>query len=96
MDQELVQESERRVGDYAVPTSTDSPNVEVYHRTTRSGVTLDGVKGVGESGTIASYAAVMNALNDALVQLQGDVRIDVAPALPETIFKQIKRNTAPI
>ena len=36
--------------DYAIPTALDSPNIEVVHRVTPSLVTLDGAKGVGESG----------------------------------------------
>ena len=76
-------------GDYMIPSSTDSPNIEVYHRTTPATGTLDGVKGVGESGTIASYAAVMNALNDAISQVQKGAEVDVAPALPEAVFKAI-------
>ncbi len=70
-------------GDYMIPSSTDSPDIEVYHRTTPATGTLDGVKGVGESGTIAAYAAVMNALNDAISQIRKGVEVDIAPGLPE-------------
>ena len=55
--------------DYNIPTALDSPDVEIFHVVTPSTVTLDGVKGVGESGTNGSYAAVMNAVNDALSQV---------------------------
>lgn len=56
--------------DYSIPTSVDSPDIEIIHKATPSTVTLNGVKGVGESGTIASYGAIMNALNDALSQVE--------------------------
>lgn len=80
-------------GDYSIPSSMDSPDVEVYHKTTPSTATLDGVKGVGESGTIGSYAAVMNALNDALSQVRSDARVDIAPALPEQVFNALVSKT---
>ena len=71
--------------DYGIPTALDSPEVEVFHRVSPSTVTLDGVKGVGESGTNAGYAAVMNAINDALAQVRPGARVDVAPATPDAI-----------
>jgi len=75
--------------DYCIPTAVDSPEVEVFHRGSPSTATLDGVKGVGESGTNVGYAAVMNAINDALAQVRPGARIDVAPATPEAISAAI-------
>ena len=72
--------------DYSIPTSTDSPDIKIFHRTTPSTVTLDGVKGVGESGTIGSYAAVINALNDAISQVKSDAQENIAPALPDVVY----------
>ena len=72
--------------DYSIPTSVDSPDIEIFHRTTPSTVTLDGVKGVGESGTIGSYGAVVNALNDALSQVKKSKEINIAPASPDIIY----------
>ena len=76
--------------DYTIPTVLESPDIEIVHKVTPSTVTLDGVKGVGESGTIASYAAVMNALNDALGQLQNSTEEDIAPALSEKVYGILK------
>ncbi len=73
--------------DYNIPTALDSPNVEVFHETTPSTVTLNGAKGVGESGTNGSYAAVINALNDALSQLGTGAEVNMAPATPDAIFR---------
>jgi carbon-monoxide dehydrogenase large subunit len=72
--------------DYSIPTAMDSPNVEVYHEVTPSTVTLNGAKGVGESGTNAGYAAVMNALNDALSNVRPGAQVNIAPATPDSIF----------
>jgi CO/xanthine dehydrogenase Mo-binding subunit len=72
--------------DYCIPTMLDSPDVEVFHRVTPSTATLNGVKGVGESGTIVGYAAVMNALNDALSSVRPGTHVNVAPATPDSII----------
>ena len=72
--------------DYNIPTALDSPDIEVFHKTTPSTVALDGAKGVGESGTTASYAAVINALNDALSQAGIGTEMNMAPATPDAIF----------
>jgi carbon-monoxide dehydrogenase large subunit len=76
--------------DYCIPTSLDSPDIEVYHETTPSTDTLNGAKGVGESGTIVGYAAVINALNDALSNVRPGAQVDLAPATPDSIFAAIE------
>ena len=78
--------------DYSIPTAMDSPNVEVYHEVTPSTVTLNGAKGVGESGTNAGYAAVMNALNDALSNVRPGAQVNIAPATPDSIFAALAIN----
>jgi carbon-monoxide dehydrogenase large subunit len=77
--------------DYGIPTALDSPDVEVFHEVTPSTAALNGAKGVGESGTIIGYAAVMNALNDALSFVRPGARVDVAPATPDSIFAAINQ-----
>ena len=52
--------------DYALPTAAELPSFETDRTETPSPVNSLGVKGVGEAGTIASSAAVTNAVNDAL------------------------------
>jgi carbon-monoxide dehydrogenase large subunit len=47
-----------------------------------------GVKGIGEAGTIASSAAVINAIVDALSPF-GIKHVDM-PASPDRLWKQIK------
>jgi aerobic carbon-monoxide dehydrogenase large subunit len=88
--EELVYDDQRNLLttsflDYNIPTAMDAPPIEIIHDVTPSTVTLHGAKGVGESGTIGSYAAVLNALNDALSQL-GKNEVNVAPATPDTVF----------
>jgi len=89
--EELVYDSDGNLlstnfGDYMIPTATDSPSFEIFHKITPSTTNLDGVKGVGESGTIGSYGAVLNALNNALSQVRGGMEVNIAPALPDAIF----------
>jgi carbon-monoxide dehydrogenase large subunit len=77
--------------DYSIPTSMESPNVEISHRVTPSIYTLHGGKGVGESGTIGSYAAVINALNDALSQLTGkNSEVNTVPALLNSVYYALR------
>ena len=51
-----------------------------------------GIKGVGETGTIASPPAVLNAVVDALLPL-GVTEID-RPASPENVWRAISRAKA--
>ena len=52
--------------DYLVPGAGEIPQIEIEHLETLSPLTPSGSKGVGESGTIASSAAICNAVSDAL------------------------------
>jgi carbon-monoxide dehydrogenase large subunit len=80
--------------DYSIPAAMDSPNIEVFHEVTPSTVTLNGAKGVGESGTNAGYAAVMNAINDALSNVRLGAQVNVAPATPDSIFAALNQPPA--
>lgn len=51
---------------YHLPLSTDVPRVTVKHMHVDTPVNPIGVRGAGESGTIAVYAAVASAVDDAL------------------------------
>jgi carbon-monoxide dehydrogenase large subunit len=68
------------------PHGARQPERPVFHETTPSTLTLDGAKGVGESGTNGAYAAVINALNDAVSQL-GPGEVNGDPATPGAIFR---------
>ena len=78
--------------DYTIPGALDIPNtIEIVHVETPSPITLNGAKGVGESGTIAAYPCVLNAINDALLKSGSTGEINYAPATPEEVRKLIKR-----
>jgi carbon-monoxide dehydrogenase large subunit len=68
--------------DYAMPRADDLPSLgsALYPVPCLSNAL--GVKGVGEAGTTASLAAVMNAISDALPNVAS---IDM-PATPERIW----------
>jgi carbon-monoxide dehydrogenase large subunit len=72
---------------YLVPSAAELPSYETDRTETRADNPL-GVKGVGETGTIASAPAVVNAVVDALSQLGvTDVQL---PASPERVWTAIQ------
>ena len=73
--------------DYAVPRASWFPNIELDETVTPSPVNPIGVKGVGEAGTIASTAAVANAVNDALAPL--GVELLHSPITPRRIVEAV-------
>jgi aerobic carbon-monoxide dehydrogenase large subunit len=73
--------------DYLVPTANEIPNFELDRTVTPSPTNELGVKGIGEAGTIASTAAVINAVCDALAPF-GIKHVDM-PARPDRVWKQI-------
>ncbi|MFN0072906.1 MAG: xanthine dehydrogenase family protein molybdopterin-binding subunit [Chloroflexota bacterium] len=73
--------------DYAVPTATQLPSFETSHTVTPSPVNALGVKGIGEAGTIAASAAVVNSVVDALSHL-GVRHLDM-PLRPERVWRAI-------
>src|SRR5438105_3471013 len=76
--------------DYLVPTAADLPTFELAATVTPSPVNSLGTKGVGEAGTIASSAAVINAVVDALAPF--GVKDITMPATPEKVWQLMHRN----
>lgn len=74
--------------DYTVPNATQAPFIETARTETPCPHNLTGVKGVGETGTIASTQAVVNAVCDALSPL-GIKSIDM-PLTPERVWRAIQ------
>jgi carbon-monoxide dehydrogenase large subunit len=73
--------------DYTVPSAADLPSFTTDRTETRSTTNPLGVKGVGETGTIASTPAVINAIVDALRPFGvNDIRM---PATPERVWRAI-------
>ena len=75
------------LADYLVPMAGEMPDIEVAHIQTHTGVSELGAKGVGESGTGAAPAVVMNAVNDAIRPFGG--KVTAQPMSPETILKAL-------
>ncbi len=74
--------------DYALPKADFFPPFELERTETLSPVNPLGVKGAGETGTIASTPAVVNAVVDALSPL-GIRHLDM-PLTPERVWRAIQ------
>ncbi len=74
--------------DYMVPSAAEIPPFSLDHTVTPSPTNDLGVKGIGEAGTIAASAAVINAICDALSPL-GIKHVDM-PATPDRLWKQMQ------
>ena len=74
--------------DYLVPTANEMPEMVLERTITPSPTNELGVKGIGEAGTIAASAAVINAVVDALSPF-GIKHVDM-PASPDRLWKQMK------
>jgi aerobic carbon-monoxide dehydrogenase large subunit len=72
---------------YMVPSAVELPSFRLGRTETPSPTNPMGVKGVGETGTIASPPAVMNAVIDALEPFGVD-DVDM-PASPERVWRAV-------
>ncbi|BBN94428.1 aldehyde oxidase and xanthine dehydrogenase molybdopterin binding protein [Deinococcus grandis] len=75
--------------EYAMPRADDVPFIQHGHTVTPSPHNPLGVKGIGESGTIASTAAVANAVMDALWHEAGIAHLDM-PYTAEKVWRALK------
>jgi aerobic carbon-monoxide dehydrogenase large subunit len=75
--------------DYALPRANRLPDVEILSTVTPSPHNPLGVKGIGETGTIASTITIYNAVMDALKPL-GVTKLDM-PLTPEKVWRAIHR-----
>jgi aerobic carbon-monoxide dehydrogenase large subunit len=73
---------------YEIPAASDVPDIIVDRTVTPSTSNELGVKGVGETGTIASPPAVVNAVIDALSDL--GVTDMARPMTPERVWRAIR------
>ena len=78
--------------DYLVPTAWETPRFELLETVTPSPHHPIGAKGIGESATVGSPAAFVNAVVDALAHL-GVRNIDM-PVLPDRVWEAIDSATA--
>ena len=77
--------------DYPVISAAELPSFELVHMETPTWVNPLGAKGAGESGTIGSIPAVLNAVVDALSPL--GVRLIDGPTTPERVWQAINAAT---
>ncbi len=77
------------LSEYMVPTAREAPRIESHFVETPSPHNPLGVKGVGETGTIAAPPCIVNAIIDALSHL-GVRHIDM-PITPEKIHSILLR-----
>lgn len=75
--------------DYLVPMAGEMPDIIVGHVVSPTASSELGAKGAGEAGTAGAPAAVMNAINDALLPLA--VSVTSQPFTPESILKALGR-----
>jgi carbon-monoxide dehydrogenase large subunit len=75
--------------DYAIPRADVLPDIEVLSTVTRSPHHPLGVKGIGEAGTIASTAAIYNAVVDALEPFGVDNL--TMPLTPERVWRAMNK-----
>jgi len=73
--------------DYLMPTMDVVPRFSFAHIQTPSHHSPAGIKGMGESGLIASPGAMLNAVNDALAPF--DVTLRRTPVSPERILEAL-------
>lgn len=74
--------------DYLVPTAPDIPPLHTEHMETPSPFTFNGVKGVGEAGTVGAYAAIPNAVADAL--RPWGIAVTELPLSPQRVWELVQ------
>ena len=73
--------------DYLLPSSAEIPDFVIEHTETLSPFTPDGVKGVGEGGTIGPPAAVGNALAHAVPEIAH--LVTKTPLSPSAVWEML-------
>jgi len=76
------------LADYLLPSSVDVPNFKIAHIESPSIDAVGGFKGVGEGGLIGAVPAIINAIGDALLDL--DVNINTKPLRPALLSRLIR------
>lgn len=75
--------------DYLMSTADVVPRIEVHHMESPTPLNPLGVKGAGESGTIASLAVIASAVEDALKPFGVKIRdLPMTPARLHTLLRQ--------
>lgn len=95
--EELVYDEDGQVktatlADYLLPSSVDVPNFQIAHIESPSIDAVGGFKGVGEGGVIGAVPAIINAVADALADL--DVNVNTKPLRPALLSRLIRDATS--
>jgi len=93
MEEILYDEEAQPLGsflDYAIPRSTDIPDVRQDHLETPSPLNPLGVKGLGEGGTLAPPAVLASAVEDALSPL--GVEVTRTPLTASAVWRLLRRS----
>ena len=80
------------LADYLLPSSIDVPNFQIAHIESPSIDAVGGLKGVGEGGVIGAVPAIINAVADALADL--DVNVNTKPLRPALLSRLIRDATS--
>lgn len=75
------------MADYLVPMAYEMPDIVLAHVQTPTKTSQLGAKGAGEAGTAGAPAAVMNAINDALLPFKA--RVVSQPITPEKVLRAL-------
>jgi xanthine dehydrogenase, molybdenum binding subunit apoprotein (EC 1.17.1.4) len=73
--------------DYLIPDATMVPEIRWERTETPTDANILGIKGIGETGTIAATPAVVNAVEDAFA---GRVRVSLMPLSPSNVWNLIQ------
>jgi carbon-monoxide dehydrogenase large subunit len=76
--------------DYLYPSTTEVPAMDIAHIETPSLFTAGGIKGMGEAGSIAAPAAIVNAVADALSPF--GVSVDSLPLGPSQVMALLENH----
>ena len=75
--------------DYLLPAAAELPEMRTANLVTPTGLNPLGAKGVGESGAITAPAAIVSAVEDALLQCGGG-GIERIPVRPEDVLRAMR------
>lgn len=89
-DEESGQFLSGTLADYLLPMATDIPDIELAHVETPYAGSAVGAKGAGESGTCGAPAAILNAVNDALLAAGGGAVTEL-PIHPVAVLRALGR-----
>jgi carbon-monoxide dehydrogenase large subunit len=85
---ETAQPVTTNFGEYLLITATEMPRIEIIHHESPSPLNPLGVKGVGECGVLPAAAAIISAIEDALLPF--GVRIMETPIFPARLVALIE------